>query len=47
MPRFSARLLAIEDWGSLRRDVGGVGEEEEAFLVVALLEAGFSVVSEG
>lgn len=27
MPRFSARLVAIEDWGSLRRDVGGVGEE--------------------
>jgi hypothetical protein len=27
MPRFSARLVAIEDWGSLRRDVGGVGED--------------------
>jgi hypothetical protein len=27
MPRFSARLVAIEDCGSLRRDVGGVGED--------------------
>jgi hypothetical protein len=27
MPRFSARLVAIEDWGSRRRDVGGVGED--------------------
>jgi hypothetical protein len=27
IPRFSARLVAIEDWGSLRRDVGGVGED--------------------
>jgi hypothetical protein len=27
MPRFSARFVAIEDWGSLRRDTGGVGEE--------------------
>ena len=27
MPRFSARLVAIEDWGSLRRDAGGVWEE--------------------
>jgi hypothetical protein len=27
MPRFSARFVAIEDWGSLRRDTRGVGEE--------------------
>jgi hypothetical protein len=27
IPRFSARLVAIEDWGSRRRDVGGVGED--------------------
>ena len=27
MPRFSARLLAIEDCGSRRRDVGGAGED--------------------
>jgi hypothetical protein len=27
IPRFSARLVAIEDWGSLRRDIGGVGED--------------------
>lgn len=27
MPRFSARLVAMDDWGSLRRDVGGVVEE--------------------
>jgi hypothetical protein len=45
MPRFSARLLAIEGWGSRRRDVGGVGEED-ALLLVALLEADFAAPSE-
>lgn len=28
MPRFSAKLVAIDDWGSLRRDVGAAGGEE-------------------
>jgi hypothetical protein len=39
IPRFSARLVAIEDWGSLRRDVGGVGDDvvEEAVRDVDVL----------
>jgi hypothetical protein len=36
MPRFSARLLAIEGWGSLRREVGAGEEalEEDGLLLV-------------
>jgi hypothetical protein len=46
MPRFSARLLAIEGCGSLRRDVGGVGDsvDEEMLLLVTLFEVAVLVV---
>jgi hypothetical protein len=42
MPRFSARLLAIDDCGSLRRDVGGVCEcvDDDALLPEEFLEGG-------
>jgi hypothetical protein len=48
MPRFSARLLAIEDCGSLRRDVGGVDEVvggTAVLPIVALEAAAFVVLS--
>jgi hypothetical protein len=46
MPRFSARLLAIADWGSRRRDVGGAGEVavEEVLLPAAPLAVAVLVV---
>lgn len=38
MPRFSARLVAMDDWGSLRRDVGGVVEEAAGVCGTAVVE---------
>lgn len=48
MPRFSARLLAMEGCGSRRRDVGAGDDADDALLLIAALEAGgLEVVSEG
>jgi hypothetical protein len=46
IPRFSARLLAIDDCGSRRRDVGGVGDvvDADVSLLAALLDAALLVV---
>lgn len=42
MPRFSARLLAIDDCGSLRLDVGGIEAVAEG--APALVEVVFEVL---
>lgn len=49
MPRFSARLLAIDDCGSLRRDVGAADDvvDEDALLLAAVLDVAlFAVLSQ-